>query len=288
MKTVIPDAQLEQLTVGQIQVGELNAGPIQVGRLVLNDARTAVRTGVAAFTNLRVELRLHLTLRWKITIDLGFFQRTWDGEIPIGLQTPVIPVGDLTLPGLQQFDLGLASVSVDQVHAAVDPLRDVTLGGLTAQQVRLADVTAPAQDFTITGLGLGGAALEGLGVPDATVGTTKIARLQGQGLPIGSVTVPGLALPAADAGRVVGGDLDTSAESNPIDFTADAGILDVTLEVVPGARLLADQLVLDGIDMALSVGSLELHDVVLPYEVLDLTLSQIGVHTVTVPKIEVV
>ncbi|MBM7808060.1 hypothetical protein JOD57_003897 [Geodermatophilus bullaregiensis] len=287
MKTVVPDAQLGQLTVTQIQVGELNAGPIQVGRLVLNDTRTAVQTGAAAFSNLRVELRLELTLRWKITIDLGFFERTWDGSIPFGVQTPMIRVGDLTLPGLQRFDLGLASVSVEQLEATVGPLRDLTLSGLTAEQVRVADMTAPVQDFTITGLGLGGASLEGLNLPDASVGAVTIARLRGLAVPMDSVTIPDIALPAANAGRIVGEGLDTDAESNPIDLTADAGILEVTLELVPGVRLLADQLILDGVNLALSVGSLELHDVVLPYEVLNLTLSQLGIQTVDVPKIQV-
>jgi hypothetical protein len=287
MKTLIPDAQLDQLTIGQIEVGELNAGPIQVGRLVLNDTSTAISTGAASFRNLRVELRLELTLRWKVTVDLGFFTKTWDGTIAIGLHKPTITVGDLTLPGLQQFDLDLATLSVDQLQADVGPLSGLTLGGASAERVRFADITVPVPEFAISGLGLGGLSLEGLGVPAASVGATTIGRVQGQAFPLGAVTISDIALPTAGAGRIVGAGLDTDTESNPIDFTADTKILEVTLEVVPGVRLLADELVLDGVDVALSIGSVELHDVVLPYEVLDLTLSQIGIQTVNVPKIQV-
>jgi hypothetical protein len=287
MKTIIPDAQIDRLAIGQISIGHLNAGPVQIGRLVLNDTRTSVRTGVAAFRNLRVQLQLELTIRWEVRVDFGFLEKTWNGTIAIGKQTPTIAVGDLALPGLQRLDLALASLSVDQKQAQVGPLRDLTLGGATAEQVRITDLVVPVQDFTISGLGVGGISLEGLGLPTASARATAIARLQGQALPLGTVTLPAVELPAAGAGQVVGAGLDTTAVANPIDFIADTGLLDVTLEVVPGSRLLADELVLDGVDVGLAVGSIELHDVVLPYEVLDLTLSQIGVQTVDVPKIQV-
>ncbi|WP_448628516.1 hypothetical protein [Geodermatophilus sp. URMC 64] len=287
MKTVIPDAQIDRLTVGRISVGQLDAGPVRVGRLVLNDARTSVRTGTAAFRNLRVELQLELRLRWTVSVDLGFLEKTWDGTIELGVQKPTIRVGDLTLPGLQRLDLTLASVAVEDLRADVGVLQNLTLGGATAEQVRIRDLTAPLQDVTLTGLGLGGISLEGLGLPAAAAGATTIARLVGEALPLGTITVPAVDLPAAGAGRVIAGGLDTTAVSNPIDFTADTGLLDVTLEVVPASRLLADELLLDGVEVALGIGSVELHDVVLPYQLLDLTLSDIGVQTVDVPKIQV-
>jgi hypothetical protein len=287
MKALIPDAQIDRLTIGQISIGQLNAGPVQVGRLVLNDTRASIRTGVAVFRNLRVQLQLELMLRWEVRVDLAVLQKTWSGSILIGKQTPVITVGDLALPGLQRLDMSLATLSVDQLQAQIGALHDLDLGGATAEHVRIADVTAPVQDITIAGLGIGGISVEGLGLPAATAGATTVTRLRGDALPLGTVTLPAVELPAAGAGRVVGAGLDTTAVSNPIAFTADTGLLDVTLEVVPGSRLLADELVLDGIDVGLAVGAIELHDVVLPYEVLDLTLSQIGVENVDVPKIQV-
>jgi hypothetical protein len=254
---------------------------------VLNGTRTGIRTGQAQFRNLRVELRLELSLEWAIDINLVFTHIRRHGTIPLGLQTPTIPVGNLTLPGLQQFDLNLSTVSVDQLQASIGPLSDLTLGGVTAEQVRVADVTAPVGDFTISGLGLGGVSLEGIQLPDAAIGATTVAHLKGDAFPLGSVTIPNLDLPGVDAGHVVGGQLDSTTTSNPIDFVANAGIIKVTLALTPGVRLQADELILDGVNVALSVGSIELHDVVVPYEVLNLTLSQIGIQTVDVPKIQV-
>jgi len=56
------------------------------------------------------------------------------------------------------------------------------------------------------------------------------------------VTIPSVGLPATNAGHVVGGQPDTTATSDPIDVTADAGIISVTLSLTPGVRLLADSL----------------------------------------------
>lgn len=42
-------------------------------------------------------------------------------------------------------------------------------------------------------------------LPDATIGATTIGHLQGQALPLGSVTIPRVGLPATNAGHVVGG-----------------------------------------------------------------------------------
>jgi hypothetical protein len=287
VRTVIPEAQIDRLTVGQISIGQLDAGPVQVGRLVLNDTRTTVRTGTAAFRDLRVQLELQLRLRWKVTVDLLFMEKTWDGTIDLGVQKPVIDVGNLTLPGLRRLDLALASVAVEDLRADVGALQNLALGGATAEQVRIADVTAPLQDFTINGLGLGGVSLEGLGLPAASAGATTVARLTGQALPLGTVTIPAVELPAASAGRVVAGGLDATGVSNPFEISADTKLLDVTLELVPSSRLLAEELVLDDVEVSLGIGSVELHDVVLPYEVLGLTLSDIGVQTVDVPKIQV-
>jgi hypothetical protein len=48
-----------------------------------------------------------------------------------------------------------------------------------------------------------------------------------------------------------------------------------------------DQLVLDDIKASAKIGEIELSNVILPYDVFDLTLSKIGIETVLVPQLEV-
>jgi hypothetical protein len=68
---------------------------------------------------------------------------------------------------------------------------------------------------------------------------------------------------------------------------ADLGILEITLSVTTTARFQIDELRVENIKAASRIGAIELTDVVLPYEVFNLTLSQIGIETIEIPQLEV-
>jgi hypothetical protein len=222
-----------------------------------------------------------------ITIPLaGSF--SWDGTVKMGSHSLTVRLGDVKVPGLQSADLVLPTTTVEQVRAVVGPLRDLHLGPLVAEQLRVRDVALPIPDFTLTGLGVGRIGLNGLGVPAAASGGATIERLHGQALPLGQLTIPDLRVPDASAGRIRSGPVDAFGTSNPIRFVADAGVLTLTLRAVPGARIRVRELVLDNLRTGLTIGALELHDVVLPYELLGLTLSDVGIDSIDVPTIEVV
>ena len=69
--------------------------------------------------------------------------------------------------------------------------------------------------------------------------------------------------------------------------TVDVGLLAATLKVTTTAAFHLDELRIDNIRASASIGEIALKNVVLPYEVLDITLSQIGIETIEVPQLEV-
>lgn len=288
MQASVPELAAARLSVQQVDIGQLNAGPISVGRLVLDDMRVDVSTGTAAFVGLQVTVDLDMSLEWAVRVKVPVVGGwTWDGTIELGAHSCSVTLGDVTLPGLQAFTLDLAGLSVDGISATVAPLHALRLGPLVADGLAVSDVLAPVAGFTLSGMGLGRLAVDGAGVPAVSARAATLTRLSGQGFPLGDVTVAGVALPQAEASDITSLGLDATGVSNPFLFTCDVGVLDVTLRVTPGARLQADQLRLSGVRSSAAVGSIELRDVVLPYEVLDLTLSQIGLETLELPKIEV-
>jgi len=130
-------------------------------------------------------------------------------------------------------------------------------------------------------------ALEDLTIPDGAVGGAEIGRVSGHAFPLGTVTIPELTLPAGSAGDITSENIDAGGTAEPVTFTADAGVLSVSLAVTPSARMQADEIRLGNVRSSARIGSVELNDVVLPYEVLDLTLSDIGIEAISVPKLEV-
>lgn len=289
MKASIPAASVATLSVGSVDVREVAVGPLEVGRLVLDSVHVDLSTGTATFRDLRVTVDLELQLDWRVTIKIplaGSF--SWDGTVKMGSHSLTVRLGDVKVPGLQSADLVLPTTTVEQVRAVVGPLRDLRLGPLVAERLRLQGIAAPVPDFSLTGLGVGRIGLTGLGVPAATAAGATVERLHGQALPLGQLTIPDLRVPEASAGRITSGAVDAFGTSNPIRFVADAGVLTLTLRAVPGARVRVRELVLDNLRTGLAIGALELHDVVLPYELLGLTLSDLGIDSIDIPTIEVV
>jgi hypothetical protein len=289
VKASIPDASVATLSVGTVDVRQVAVGPMDVGRLVLNDLHVDLSTGEASFEDLRVTITLDLRLDWRVTIKIplaGNF--SWNGTVKMGSHSFTVRLGDLTVPGLRSFSLDLPSSTVDRLQAVVAPLQDLHLGQLLVEQLRLQGITAPVPDLTVTGLGIGRIGLAGLGVPAATSTTATIERVSGGTLPIGQVTIPDLRVPEVSAGRISSESIDASGTSNTVRFVADAGVLTLTLHTTPGARIRARELRLSNLRTGVAIGAVELHDVVLPYELLGLTLSDIGIGTIDVPVIEVV
>ena len=67
----------------------------------------------------------------------------------------------------------------------------------------------------------------------------------------------------------------------------DAGILSLAIHVTPSVLSHIDHLEITNADASATVGQVVLHNVTIPYDVLNLTLSQIGISTITIPAFNV-
>lgn len=287
MKATIPQTTIDTATVQQIEVGQLSAGPLAIGSLVLDGVQVDLSTGQATLTNPSVTVTLDLELDWRVSIHIPFDGRHgWSGSIDLGTQSITVGFEDVTVPGLQNLHLDLGQLDVSGVSAVIGEIKNLQLGALVAEQISASGATAPSAGFTFAGLTLGSAAVADVGVPAVTVEETKIAHLHGQA-PLTSVTIPGLSLPGATVADIKSDALGTSATSDSFEFTADAGLLEVTLKVTPAVRMQADELHLYGVQASTAIGSVTLSNLVLPYDVFDITLSQLGIDTLTIPKIGV-
>ena len=124
-------------------------------------------------------------------------------------------------------------------------------------------------------------------VPAVVAGAT-IGQIAGGALPIANLTIPNLALPQAAIPAVSSQNVD--ATSNPVVAKlpkVDIGLLAATLKVTTTAALHLDELRIDDIKASAAIDEIALIDIVFPYEVLKLTLSQIGIEAIEVPQLEV-
>ena len=115
-----------------------------------------------------------------------------------------------------------------------------------------------------------------------------IGRVAGGSVPLDTVSIPGVKLPPTAVDKIVISDI----EGKPRDSThslgpAGAGLLQATLTVTVSAGMSIDELRLANLSAEATIGEIKLDNLTLPYEVMDLSLSQLGIRNIQVPKMEV-
>lgn len=288
MKATVPKTQIARVSVQQLDIGQISAGPLSIGTLVLDDLHVGLSTGAARLQNLRVSVMLRFTLDWEVGVTIpwvGTFG--WNGTIDFGSQSATVPLGNVNVPGLQSLSIDAGTLSINNVTAAIDAIRNLRLGGLVAEQIRANNMEAPTPGFTLAGIALSKARIEGIAMPAAKATDSTVARIHGEAVPVGGLTVPNFSLPQAALGQISSQALDVAATTNPFVFNADAGVLKAKLNVTPGARMQADELRIANVRASASIGAIQLQNVVFPYDVLDVKLSQLGIETIEIPKVEV-
>ena len=111
--------------------------------------------------------------------------------------------------------------------------------------------------------------------------------MHGDATPFGQMALTNLALPSVSVPDIVGQGIDSVATPKPKAFHLDLGCLDLTLKVNPQAQAHIDQLLIHNVTASTSIGKIELHNIVAPYELLNLTLSQIGIDLISVPTVAI-
>jgi hypothetical protein len=288
MRASIPAADVARTSVGSIDITTLQIGQTSIDRLVVANVDIHASTGMVSLRNLRLTLTLAMSLGWRVSVTIPFDGSPhWDGTIPFPPTSIDIPFGDVALSGLASLDLSAGPITVTDLHAVVGALQGLHLGALLVEELHALNVVAPRQPFQLTGLGLTSAQVEGIGVPALDVEAITIGHVGGGTVPIADVTIPSLSVPSTSLGTITSNNIDVRAVSNPYVFGADAGVLSVELRITPSVRLQMDELRIENLAASATTGSLEFQQLVLPFDLFGLELSQVGIETIEIPSIEV-
>ncbi len=293
MKIRIPDTTVGSAAVQQVNVGQVKLGPARVGKLSLGGTKLRASMGVAQLRNVQVKLTLAFGLKWTAGVvidcgDLGKIDLTQSGTMDLGKLELGIGLGHLDLPGLADLKLDLADFSADDLAVVVGTLKKLKLGAVLAERVKAQGLATPAQGLQLGGLALGSASVQGAAVPDAKIDGVTVGRVAGGSVPLQGFTVPGLEFPAVNVPAVTCQKFGAASEPlvTPLP-EADNGLVKAQLTVTTTARFDVDELRLEGIKASASVAKVVLKNVELPFELLDLSLSQIGIQDIRVPDLKV-
>ena len=289
MHTTVAEADIQRLGINSIDVGQVAIGPIQIGQLVLTDLELNTTADGAELRNFRVTITHAYTLDWRIHIEIPAHEDVDQGGTEdLGEHVFMVNFGDVRVPGLvENLRIAIDRLTADNIAATANPIGSLQLGAAVAEQIRARNLVLPTQGFSLAGLGLGALRVGGVGVPAASLDTFSIGRVHGDAFPFGQLMLSNLALPSAAISDITSEGVDVTATARGKALHIDLGCLELTLKIRAQARAEMDQLLIRNVSASTSIGRIELHDVVAPYELLNLTLSQIGIETIQIPSVAV-
>jgi hypothetical protein len=285
MQTAISDVAIQRLGINKIDVGQVGIGPIHIGQVILSDVELNTTTAGAELRNFRVTVTHALTLEWHLHIEIP--GHVIDEHGTEDLPDPVFTCdfGNVSVPGLEKIRISMASLTADNVEATATPVANVQLGAAVAEAIRARNLVLPAQGFSLAGIGVGSLQVAGFGAPAASLESVTIQRLHGEATPPGGMTLSNLALSGASIPDITGNVVDVIAAPLGKAYHLDLGCLNLTLKIKPQAEAHIDQLVIGDVSADTRIGRVELHNVIAPFELLNLTLSELGIETMEIPSV---
>lgn len=293
MKVKVAQSSIGQAGAQKVQIGEIKLGPVQVGQLSLNKVQVGLSSGVAELRGVSISLGLAFSLDWTFSLKIeglellpSFLVR--QGSIDFGAMAVDIPFGDIPLAGLELLKFDIPNLQATDLKLVIGAIKNLKLGALLAERIQAQNLAAPGTGFRLDGLGLGSVQAQGVDLPDATLARATVGRVCGGSVPLDKLSIPGLALPQAPVKqlRVTGIQLQPKSTTEALG-PAGGGLLTTTLTVTVSAGMKIDELILDDIMATATVGDITLKNLSLPCEVLDLSLSQIGIADLQIPRFEV-
>jgi hypothetical protein len=290
LQVTVPALDVQQAKLQTIDIGQVAIGPITVGDLVLNNADVSMSAAQAVLQSVGVTIHIHVTVDWNIHIGLP------DGipDINIGdtydlgtLSFGPINIGDVVIPGISDIHLHIPSMTAQNMSVSANPL-GLTAHNATADQIHATGLALPTAGFSIAGLALSSIQGNTISVPAAKLDQTTIGHLHGDAIQVPAFTGSNLNLPAAQIPQLSSSaPLDVPANLSTLTVGFDAGILVVHINLTPSALMSVNHLEITNANASATVQQIVLHNVTLPYDVLNLTLSQIGINTVAIPALNV-
>lgn len=288
MHVNVPEADVQRASLTSIGIGQVAIGPITVGEMVVNNVDFSMSAGVGFIRGMTVTIRLRFDLDWHIHIPLPW---PFD-DIDIGDSTylgtfsfTMPPLGDVTIPGLSNLHFHIPQLIANSVSATANPLSNVQLHNASAEQIQARDVVLPTAGFTIAGLSLGSVEGDNVSVPAAGVRQATVARVRGDALSLPDFSLQGLTLGSARIPSLFNTTpFDVPAQLQPRKLPEfNLGIVRLTLTVTPSATSHIPYFEVDNSTASATTGAVVLHNVTLPFDVLNLTLSQVGINSIGIP-----
>ena len=289
MQVKVPQLAVGQAGVQTVSVGHLGIGPVTVGSLAINNAGVTLASGHGVMQNVQAMVTLKLSVEWHIHVGLpdGIPDIDVGDTYDLGSLSVSLPAGDIELPALSNLKFDIPALAAQNLAVNADPL-SLQVTGVAADTIQARDLALPRDGFTISGLSVGSLSAAGLGVPAASVAQATVGHLHGDPVQLPALSLSGLQLPAVQIPSISSTiPLTIPANLESVGAGFDAGILRMIVHIQPSVLMSVQHLQITNANASATVGQLVLKNVTLPFDALNITLSEIGIDTIEIPNFTV-
>jgi len=281
----VDQVNIKEGNLQDVDIDKVNLGSATIGHIELEKVDASLKSSKAYLRNVRTIVELDFYLDWKI--DLGWIGE-WDGSEHLGDIDIPIALGDINIPDLSDIQLDIPSIDVPGVVAEMAPITSLSLGETALKNMQVSNTQLPSPGFSLSGMGVGSMTTTGISVPATeTAKATVQSVTPKENIVLPSATLKNLSIPATRVSNIESSSFETTAAASSRSISADLGILDVTLRVVPTVHLDVGSMTLQDVDLAMTAKNLDLKNISIPVSLQGITVSSIGLENVTIDKVSV-
>jgi len=282
-KVKINQVRAESGSMGDLDVDKVIFGDAVINKIILTGTSATLKGAHAFLQNVRMVLELKLSLHWEI--DLGWLG-SWDGDNDLGSLPFGMDLGNISVPSLANINMNIPSASVDNVHAQINPVTNLDLGGAQIKKLIARDTDIPADGFGFSGLGVGSVSVKNLSVPKTAATAVNVEEFTPNaalGLP--GVELANLQIPSAKVDNITTGGFNFMAQASSRSLGVDLGILAIKLTVTPIVHLDVGTMTIQDVVLAATAGKLRAQDIQLPITIRGINLKNLVLQTVNIDEI---
>lgn len=278
-RVMVRSGLAENLSIDQVQLGQTT-----IDRLRIQGVSATVSSGTTRLENVEVALRI------RIRVSLRVFRI--GGSRTLTFRFPTVPIGDISIPELDDIRLNVGSAVSEDARLEVQPINNLDLGGARFTDLRADGTVLPAAGFALDGLALEGFSIDDISVPATFTEAIRVGSfVPNAPLQVPSVVATDISLPDVSAPRVSSASPVFIPSIFPESFSLrrriGIGPARITLTVRPLLDMRIAALTLDDITASSFIDRIAVEDIRAPLTLTGLNVGGLQLNDVTINRVEV-
>jgi len=289
-KVTIGKFAMNEVNFPNIKIDRISPGKTVIKELTLEGLELSTEDARLTLQGITIDTKLFLFLDYKISGVVTKHGTAFAmGEIQLALN-----VGDIKLD-IPDIVASIEETKIQNLEVSVAPIDNLIFPGIVAKVLELNNLRLPTSGFTIShGMKLESMELSNLTIPDADAKKIMIKSVSGMNVNVPGIELPGISL-ELEAGDIdlknVGAKVSKKKQCTPwvpiLRIPLPTLNFDARICVRPETSLTIDKLAITNIKQKLGLKKMTATNLVLPFDVLGIQLTNLKIKGIEVPQVEV-